>query len=219
MFRNLLFPAETNFHEFAKRLHSGDEAAYEILISRVGDYIIRYVVTMGFAIQDAEEIWSDLKFKLWRTKCKTYDPNKSSLPCWLKTLAHNLAIDRKRTDERASLLALDEARYVKALLHSPDEKYCGQWDWELAEKAINALPKRDRQVVHLRSVQGCTYAEISQITGESEAAVGMHIHRIIQRLRPNVERLNKNGTGSKDREFNASGTERRGAGRTDPAEV
>lgn len=204
MFRNLLFPAETNFHELAKRLHSGDEATYDFVISQVGDYIIRTLMGMGFSLEDAKDLLGDISLKLWRTQCKTYDPQKSSLPCWLKTLAHNVAIDRKRRDERASLLALDEARYVKALLQSPDEKYCGQWDWELAEKWINALPKRDRHVVHLRSVQGCTYSEISQITGESEAAVGMHIRRIIERLRPNVERLKKNGTGPKDREPNSS---------------
>jgi RNA polymerase sigma-70 factor (ECF subfamily) len=187
-----MFEAKIDFHELAKRLHAGDVDAYEFVIASYGRLIIWYLIKLDVPPAEATDLWSDIKLKLWETRCKSYDPNLSSFGTWLRTIAFNLAIDRVRRNQCVKCAALDEARHLlepKAV----DEKYSGKWDLELVERAIESLDRSDQDVINLKYGYGLTYDEMSQIFNSSPAAAGMRVTRAVQKLRSTIEGLNNNG--------------------------
>lgn len=178
-----------NSHELAQQLHSGDPEAYGFIISSFSELIIKRLRKFGLRRSEARDIWSDCLLKLWATHCENYDPNRGPVLNWLLTVACNLAIDRIRANRHARFVALVEAENLEDP-NSIEAKYSGPWDRELVERAIPSLKKDDQTVVNLRYGHDLTYAEISQILGESPAAVGMNVHRAVRRLRTQVERTN-----------------------------
>jgi DNA-directed RNA polymerase specialized sigma24 family protein len=54
--------------------------------------------------------------------------------------------------------------------------------------AIAELPGEQRQVVCLRLIEGCSFAEIATLIGSSEAAAKMRFQRGLAALRRDLER-------------------------------
>jgi RNA polymerase sigma-70 factor (ECF subfamily) len=187
-----MFEAKIDFHELAKRLLAGDVDAYEFVIASYGKPIIWYLTQCGVPSDKANDIWQDCILKLWETRCESYDPYLSSFGTWLRTVAFNLAIDRGRRNQRAKFVALDEARHIKDP-KAADQKYSGQWDWELVEKAMESLDTSEQDAINLKYGHELTYDEMSQIFNSSRAAAGMRVTRAVRKLRSTIEGLKNNG--------------------------
>lgn len=56
---------------------------------------------------------------------------------------------------------------------------------ELADR-IDKLSPRQREILRLRFSGGMSYREISEVTGASVAAVGVHLHQAMFRLRQSL---------------------------------
>lgn len=187
-----MFEAKINFHDLANRLRARDVEAYEFVIASYGRLVIWYLIKSGVPSDEANEIWQDCKLKLWKTRCKKYNPNLSSFWTWLRTIVLRLAIDRRRRNQHAKFVGLEEARH---LIHpkAVDEKYSGKSEWELVEKALESLDTSDQEVINLKYGFGLTYEEISEIFDSSPAAAGMRVTRAVQKLRSTIEGLKNNG--------------------------
>jgi RNA polymerase sigma factor (sigma-70 family) len=183
-----MFEAHTDFHQLAIRLKSADEDAYDYIIRANTRLVIGYLTTRGFSLDDARDIWSDCKLKLWETLCDGYDPKQSAFPTWLLKVIRNLANDRLRKNRKKQLVALAEAEKRPAP-NSIDQRWSGKRDLELVENAISALSKVDQDVLALRA-QGYTNKEIARILNTSAAAVGMRITRAVKTLQTKVGTLN-----------------------------
>jgi RNA polymerase sigma-70 factor, ECF subfamily len=189
----MLFEANTDFCELASLLHAGDSDAYAIVINAVGEVIIDHLMGLGFGREDAEEISGDCFLKLWATRCNSYDPRRSAFVPWVLTIARHLAIDRIRRSQSVRFVALTEAEDT-ADPNPIDKKYSGRYDYELVEHALSSLENNHQDVIDLRFGHDLTYAEISEILGKSSPAVCMDLRRAINRLRIEVERLNRDDT-------------------------
>jgi RNA polymerase sigma factor (sigma-70 family) len=186
-----MFEVKIDFQKLARRLRARDEDAYEFVIESYRRRIICYLLKKGVPYEEAKDIASDCISKLWETACEGYDPKLSLFWTWLRTLALNLAIDRGRKNVGVKLVTLDEASQVVDP-KSVDEKYGGEYDWELVERAIDTLNINDQEVIKFK-LDGLTYEEMSKIFGSSPTAAGMRVVRAVERLRSAVERLNNNG--------------------------
>jgi len=186
-----MFEAKTDFHKLASSLRAGDDDAYEFVINSFRRLVIWYFIGLGIRYEDADELFSDIMQKLWRTRCRGYDPNRSSFPVWLLKVARNLALDRARQNIRAKFVALAEARECIDP-KTVDEKYSGEYDWELVERAFDSLNKGDQEVIKFK-LDGLTYEEMSKIFGGSPSAAGMRVLRAVERLRSAVEGPNNDG--------------------------
>jgi RNA polymerase sigma factor (sigma-70 family) len=187
-----MFEPKIDFHELAKRLRARDEAAYEFIIESYSRRLILYLTNLGVPYDDAKDILGDCILKLWKTSCETYDPTLSSFWTWLRAFVRNLVIDRGRQNQHAKFVSLDEANHVvdpKAV----EEKYSGQWDWELVEKAMESLDTSEQDAINLKYGHQLTNDEMSQIFNSSRAAAGMRVTRAVRKLRSTIEGLKNNG--------------------------
>ena len=70
-----------------------------------------------------------------------------------------------------------------ALAPAPDQELAAREIATAVRDALDSLPTRQRQVMHLRWHQQATHEEIAETLGISPRTVGIHIGRAIRRLR------------------------------------
>lgn len=118
-------------------------------------------------------------------------PDVRDMRVWLVRIAWNLALDRRR---RIRPEQMDEA-FAQALASS-----CVPADDALAEaqrmqavlREIETLPKKEREVLLLSTIEELGTEEIAEVVGRSESAVRALLFRARTRLR---ERLEQKGGG------------------------
>lgn len=125
----------------------------------------------------------------------TYDQNKSQFSTWLRTIAHNTAldlIDQENRVQRKYIYIDDDSRPAGVLADSirdevdtPLESIIKYEDQEQTERYIDGLPELYREVARKRLVDGLQYKEISE---ELEMELNT-VRTRIRRARAMIEKM------------------------------
>ena len=116
----------------------------------------------------------------------SFDPSKSQFSTWLRTIAHNTALDTidAETRARSRLVSLDkENDHSGAIIDvigdetaTPLEQIVEEEDAEKLEGYISGLPDLYRTIARMRLVDGLQYKEIAE-------ELGMELNTIRTRIR------------------------------------
>ncbi|WP_303312771.1 RNA polymerase sigma factor [Hymenobacter sp. BT730] len=126
--------------------------------------------------EDREDLFQDIVLQLWRSY-----PNfrgGSKVTTWLYRVALNTAITRLRKETKAERFAElgPEAFQVPAAEGGPSEEMAAMY------RAIRRLSQVD-QALTLLYLEDCSYREMAEVLGISEANVGYKLNRIKAQLR------------------------------------
>lgn len=130
--------------------------------------------------EDAEDIVQDVLIKLWGMRVELHRP----MIALARVLTRNLCIDHLR--RHPVLLELNAVNAQEGTSSSSQS--------EMIERMMNVvdhLPPKQQLVLRLRHMNGMSFTEISQLTGDSEA----NVRQILCRARQNVKAIyckNKN---------------------------
>ncbi len=131
---------------------------------------------------------------------RSYDPSKSQFGTWLRTIAHNTALDiveqesRSRRkyvyldDEPGSLPVIDT---IRDEIDTPLESIIKSEDQQQTEKYIDALPELYREVARKRLVDALPYKEIAEELGLELNTVRTRIRRakaLIEKIKEDADR-------------------------------
>ena len=128
----------------------------------------------------------------------TYDPSKSQFITWLRTIAHNTALDLIEQEGRVhnQMVSIDDfsrqAMMVDPLpdqMDSPLESIMHNEDQVETEGYVEKLPALYREVARKRLIEGLQYKEIAQETGLELNTVRTRIRR----ARSIIDRMRKDG--------------------------
>lgn len=138
---------------------------------------------------DAEDILQETFLKAW----KNIDgfEGASNIYTWLYSIARNLCIDefRKRKHEnKISNRPVEEFTLVSDTSREEDERE----DVNILKKAIESLPEIFRSVVIMKSIDGLTYPEISEITGINEQTLKNRMFRAKKQLAETLKKMGAN---------------------------
>ena len=135
---------------------------------RLGDFVRRRVRNQA----DAEDILQDV-FYQFATSYSVTEPIEN-LTSWLFTVARNKVIDWYR--KRRFVSATTEREGVEAPLNleeilfdarqNPDEVYARSIVWTQLADALDDLPEEQREVFVMHELQGMSFKEIVELTGE-----------------------------------------------------
>ncbi len=195
-----------------EQLRSGDEAAFEALIDRYATAMVRlamvYVTAWVVAEEVVQETWMAVLEGLNRFE------GRSSLKTWLFRILTNCAKTRAQREGRSipfsSLpdydtelpeCAVDPDRFLPA-----DHQWPGRWvsfpaKWEempedrllsqetraRIDRAIEALPPAQREIIILRDIEGWTSKETCAFLGISEVNQRVLHHRARSKVRTVLE--------------------------------
>lgn len=122
--------------------------------------------------QDAEDILHDVFFQLIAGYSVTEPIEK--LTSWLFTVARNRIIDwyRKRRPESSPAnkddptVSLNFEEIFFDLQQGPDQVYERSLIWEELAEALDDLPDKQREVFVMHELEGKSFKEIAELTGE-----------------------------------------------------
>jgi RNA polymerase sigma-70 factor (ECF subfamily) len=170
------------------RCARGDQAAFQALYERHH----RMVYNLAFRLlgnhADAEEVLPDVFVKVWQ-KAGEFR-GQSRVSTWLYRVASNMAMDRLRSARVGKEVFYEDLSLAEkempdrgASAETPEESVLRQEDQRALASALGRLGPEDRLLVTLYHLQGCSYAEIEEITGVTPVNIKSKLFRARRRLR------------------------------------
>ena len=169
------------------RVAQADENAFETLIERHQGAVIGMVAKMLGNASDAEDIAQQVFIRLWKSAPR-YNPT-AKFTTFLYTITRNLVFNESRRRSRKKEFSMDEREDDYHLQTpdsnnaSPDEKMLHSELQTSVDRAIAALPEKQRLAVILRRYEELPYDEIGAILGLSKPAVKSQLFRARNTLR------------------------------------
>lgn len=155
--------------EFVRRLKECQGPLYSFLTRLMGDQ------------EEAREAMQTAILKAWESK--NGFQGRSQFKTWLFRIAINVAMDMMREKKRLSFFGNGppEQSYSWDSLQQRDERM-------RIQRALEALPERQRTALLLKIYGGLRYSEISKAMDLTEGAVKAHIHNALEKLREVLSR-------------------------------
>jgi RNA polymerase sigma-70 factor (ECF subfamily) len=160
---------------------SGNEKAFEILVSRFKNPLINFVYRFLGDYDSCVDVVQDTFIKVYR-----YKDNYSSLAkfsTWIYTIAGNLARTEYQRKRRRNFFSINSYGDEQKTFDIPDEAYRPdiQTDMkiksEIIQKALLKVRDTYREAVILRDIQELSYEEIAEIMQIEIGTVKSRINR------------------------------------------
>jgi RNA polymerase sigma-70 factor (ECF subfamily) len=205
------FVASDDDPHLIELLRDGNEAAFESLIDRYSTTMVRlamiYVTTWPVAEEVVQETWMSVFEHLGHFE------GRSSLKTWMFRILTNCAKTRAQREGRSIPFsshsgmstdhtepAVEPDRFLPADHHwaghwvsvkreeMPEEHLLSQETRMCLERAIEALPPNQQEIIILRDIEGWTSEEICGTFGISEGNQRVLLHRARSKVRSALEK-------------------------------
>lgn len=167
------------------RSQGGDQSAYLILLKGITPYLRALARRRGLGADEIEDGVQDVLLTVHAIR-HTYDPKRPFTP-WLAAVARHRLVDRTRRRIRiaARETALTDAHETLALEETNSHERAH--DVRRLRVAISGLPGGQRQAIEMLRLRELSLKEASAISGQSETALKVAVHRAVKRLRRALE--------------------------------
>lgn len=161
--------------------NSGNEKAFEILVSRFKNPLINFVYRFLGDYDNCVDVVQDTFIKVYRYKDSYSSLAKFST--WIYTIAGNLARTEYKRKRRKNFFSINSYGEEQKTFDIPDEAYIPdiQTDMkiksEIIQKALLKVRDTYREAVILRDIQELSYEEIAEIMQIEIGTVKSRINR------------------------------------------
>ena len=161
--------------ELFSLMSRGDKQAFVELYSRYRTRIYAYSVRMLGDRDRANDAFQETFTRIYN-RCREQEQLMSNVSAYIFTTARNICLNTIRNNKPTAAVE-DYHEIVFQPSHENVELA------ELVKRSLDLLPQHHREAFVLREYDGLSYQEISEITGQSLAAVKVHIYRAKEKLR------------------------------------
>lgn len=174
---------EVSDSELMKRYLDGDQDAFRQIYEL---YAARLQRSLRKRVRD-DEVANDLvqqTFLRFHRSRADFKRGRSPRP-WLYTIAFNLARDWGRVHGKRIHVEWDERDFPV----EPEDRLQARQEARRVRDALNQLSDNSREVIELHWFEGLSFAEISQVTGDSRSALKVRAHRTYKKLKVILKNL------------------------------
>jgi RNA polymerase sigma-70 factor (ECF subfamily) len=144
--------------------------------------LLRYAVSFGLSVHDAEEVIQEVFLALFLHLQS--DKSRKNLRGWLFRVAHNQALRKRSTlHQQVQTTSSDwmDAHMRADPSPNPEERLFADQRTQRLAAVLRVLPETDQCCLRLRA-EGLRYREIASALGMSLGAVSMSLTRSLGRL-------------------------------------
>jgi RNA polymerase sigma-70 factor, ECF subfamily len=144
--------------------------------------LLRYAVSFGVPVSDAEEIVQEVFLSLFRHLC--LGRSRRNLRGWIFRVAHNLTLKQRLANHTSVQQTAGDASVAEDHADpapGPEEQMAAAQRRDRLQAVVQALPENDQHCLRLRA-EGLRYREIATVLGMSLGAVSISLTRSLARL-------------------------------------
>jgi RNA polymerase sigma-70 factor (ECF subfamily) len=132
---------------------------------------------------DAEDAVQETFLRVWRCSSKLKEID--DLKAWVARIAWRVAIDRRKVSREVAIPEGFEVPEVRRI----EETAISHQMLAFLDRAMNGLPRKEREALLLASVEGMSMAEAAKVLGTSEGTVRARIFRARKSLRERMKKF------------------------------
>lgn len=168
------------------QLKSNAIEAYDRLIEQYGDRLYWHIRRVVVQHEEAEDVLQETFARAYISIENFRGETESSLTAWLYKIATNQAISALRKRKRWAFSSLDSLRgdLLATFEHEIDPS--AEEIVVRLQKAILALPTKQRLVFNMRYYDELSFEQISQATGQSVSTLKTNYHYAVKRIKEQV---------------------------------
>ncbi len=174
---------EEDLSALIHKAQSGDTNAFGKIYELFYQRIYRYLKINLGSSEVAQDLCQETFLSAWKSIKSFSEEKGGSLQAYLFRIARNKIIDLSRKKKEVSLEVTGDFESNEDVLGSLDK----EGDAEKVQKALSTLSETERQIVILRYFEELSTAEVAQAVGFNEGALRVRIHRILKKLKENIE--------------------------------
>lgn len=170
-----------------QRVGRGDNAAYRLLVDRYLTSITRFALRILHDTSEAEEVAQETFLKLW-TEAAHFEP-RAQPKTWLYRIARNQCIDRLRKRRTHGQSVDIDSQEQSSGEDRPSLLFARKQTAERVDRALAALPERQREAISLVHYEGMSGAEACEVLDVSVEALESLLTRGRRGLREQLRGL------------------------------
>lgn len=171
------------------QLKSNAVEAFDRLIEQYGERLYWHIRRVVVQHEEAEDVLQETFARAYLSIGDFRGDTESSLTAWLYRIATRLTIVSLRKRKRGIFSSIDSVRgdLIATFEHETDPSA----DEILVrlQKAILALPTKQRLVFNMRYYDELSFEQISQATGHSVSTLKTNYHYAVQKIKEQVRTI------------------------------
>lgn len=159
--------------------------AFSTMVNQYSKRIYWYVRRLVVDYDDARDVTQNVFIKAWENLDDFRQ--ESGIYTWLYRIATNESLNHLRKKCRQSHISIEEAGELLARTIDSGHYISGEEIYLKLEKAVAALPQKQRVVFILRYFENKSYKEIAEILAISEGALHASYHHAVMKIEKILE--------------------------------
>lgn len=165
-----LYTVENNFNNFVTsalllrlvtEFQRMNLEAFENRVLPVKNKLFRFALKFLGNEEEAKDVVQEVLIRVWNGGEQLKEIQ--NWEAWCMRITKNLSLDRLRVLTRKQTQPIEESYHIRHEAPTPDTSTEANESMQKITEIIAALPEKQRQVIHLRDVEGYSYQEISEI--------------------------------------------------------
>jgi RNA polymerase sigma-70 factor (ECF subfamily) len=172
--------------ELILRAKRGDRKAFESLTRAYLPRIYRTAYAYLRNVEDASDVCQDTFLRAYRSFSR-FDEKRPFYP-WLYQILKNLCINRMRR-RKHRVTSTDQVESFRSGYPGPESELLRKEEAETVRKALDNLPDMHREILILRTYDGASYAEISEMLSVPQGTVMSRLYNARLKLKKAIESM------------------------------
>ncbi len=165
--------------------------SFQTRVLPVKNKLFRFALRFLGNEDEAKDIVQEVFVRVWNGRDQMNEVQ--NWEAWCMRITKNLSLDRIRAITRKQTQPIEEGYGVRQDALTPLESTEMQESMKRISELIAALPEKQRQVIHLRDVEGYSYNEICEIMELDMNQVKVNLFRARTAVREKMTKINAYG--------------------------
>lgn len=157
----------------------------------VKNKLFRFALRFLGSEEEAKDVVQEVFIRVWNGREQMNEVQ--NWEAWCMRITKNLSLDRIRSLNRKQTHPIEESYDIRNEALTPHESTEIHESMQRINQLIEALPEKQRQVMHLRDVEGYSYNEICEILELDMNQVKVNLFRARNSVREKLVKINAYG--------------------------
>jgi RNA polymerase sigma factor, sigma-70 family len=164
---------------------------FETQVLPTKNKLFRFAFRLLGSSEEAKDVVQEVMIKVWNGREQMAEIQ--NMEAWCMRITKNLSLDRLRMKQRRATGPLEDGMEIRQEGLTPHERTEVHENMNRINQFISALPEKQRQVIHLRDIEGYSYNEICDILELDMNQVKVNLFRARNAVREKLVKINAYG--------------------------